>query len=379
VSDPTARLQAVLALPREPSSAPALLAAVEDVSLDVARAALRRLVPLAGAVEIEALRERLLELDVGLVGDVATALCELGDVDAVRVAAAGLEAESPSRRQKAAIALRELHDPASRLTLVRAIDDGAAPVRRAAVEALGRLAPDPSSLTACRQALSDPDASVRAAAIRVLAASDPAAFATLRDLASDPAGPVRCALASAACVLEAETAMVLLHDPDEDVRVAALGAFVGCPGAVPLQALLDRLGDASWHVRRGACDAVAAAGGEEAEAALVAALADRRLEVRGRALVGLERLCGDRLDVVLEHALPAAASRLRRTLVELLGRRAQTDAVFRHVGDPSPEVRITVAHALAAVRSPEALAALRFLQGDDDAAVRNAAAVGLAR
>ncbi len=379
MSDPTARLRTVLALPREPSAVPALLAAVQDVSLDVARAALRRLVPLAGPAETAALRALLLELDIGLVPDLAAALRELGDEEAPRTAAVGLGARSPARRQKAALALRELRAPSSRPVLVRALGDPTAPVRRLAVEALGRLRAEPESLVACRRALADRDHSVRAAAVRVLAAADPAAHESLRPLAADPAGSVRAALASVACVLDPETAERVLDDADADVRVAALAALAGCPDAVPERALLERLRDESPHVRRAACDAVAAAGGEEAEAALVSALVDPRLEVRGRAVVALENLCGERLDRVLESALPTADDVLRRTLVGLLGRRARTSAILRHVGDPSPDVRIAVAHALAGDPSSAARGALRFLHGDDDAAVRNAAAVALER
>lgn len=379
MTDPTARLRAVLALPEEPASTPALLAAVEDVSLDVARAALRRLVPLAGPAEIAALRELLLDLDIGLVGDTAAALRELGDAGASGVAAAALEAPSSSRRQKAALALRELRDPASQGVLVTALGDGAAPVRRLAVEALGRLPAEPESLAACRRALADQDASVRAAAVRVLAATDPAGQEPLRRLAADPVDSVRAALASVACTLDQETAERLLADADADVRVAALAALARCPEAVPALALLERLRDESWHVRRAACDAVAAAGGEEAEAALVAGLVDPRLEVRGRALVALERLCGDRLDRVLESALPGAGDVLRRALVEVLGHRRQTAAVLAYVGDPSPDVRIAVAQALAGSRASAARAALEYLRDDDVADVRNAAVVALER
>lgn len=379
MSDPAARLRAVLALPRDPSSVPALLAALEDVSLDVARAALRRLVPLAGPAEIAALRKRLLDLDIGLVGDVAVALRELGDAGASRAAAAALGARSSSRRQKAALALRELRDPASRGVLVTALGDDAAPVRRLAVEALGRLPAEPETLAACRRVLADQDASVRAAAVRVLAATGPAGQDPLGRLAADPVGSVRAALASVACALDAETAERLLADADADVRVAALAALARCPDAVPVHALLERLRDESWHVRRAACDAVAAAGGREAEEALVAGLVDSRLAVRGRALVALERLCGERLDGVLESALPDASDVLRRALVEILGRRRQTAAVLRYVGDPSPDVRIAVAHALAASRASGARAALRYLREDDVVAVRNAAAVALER
>jgi HEAT repeat protein len=115
--DPSERLRRVLSLPAEHASCAPLLAAVADVSLDVARAALRRLAPLAGRAEIDALRSEMLELDIGIIRDVAAALRELGDAGASRLAVAALEDESGFKRQKAAVALRELRDPKNKRAL----------------------------------------------------------------------------------------------------------------------------------------------------------------------------------------------------------------------------------------------------------------------
>lgn len=362
------------ALPNDRGSVGELLEAVEDISLDVARSALRRLVPLARSREIAVLRERMLELDIGIVPDVAAALRELGDPDATAIAGVGLASASPFRRHKAAVALRELCDPSSREVLLRALDDSAAPVRRVAIEALGRLPPDAAGIAGCRRGLGDSDPSIRVAAVAALARIDPDASDSLRAMTRDPHVRVRRETASVSCVLAIETVRSLLEDRNADVRAASLRALVACADRAPLPSLLDRIDDPSWHVRRAACDALAAAGGDEAGGALVGALVDPHAEVRGRALVALERLHRDRLESALEDALADAAAPLRRALIEILGRRGRAEVARRFAGDPATDVRIAVAHALVGDRSPEARAALRYLQGDDDPAVRNAAA-----
>ncbi|HTS72979.1 MAG TPA: HEAT repeat domain-containing protein [Gaiellaceae bacterium] len=375
--DATARLRHVLAHPAGPGHAQALLAAVGDISLDVGRAALRRLVPLAGPEEIEGLRSSMLELDIGIVGDVAAALRTLGDAAATSVAIEALGSPSPSRRQKAAIALRELQAADARNSLREALGDETVPVRRLAVEALERLPGDAGSVVALRRMLVDPDASVRSAAIRALALLDPDAPQTLDASAQDDATDVREELGRAACTLDAETVESLLDDRAAEVREAAVRALVHCPDAVPLSRLLDSLGDESWHVRRAACDAVAAAGGDAAGHALIDALLDSRIEVRGRALVALERLYGDRLEAALEGNLAQANNRLRGVLIGLLGGRGRGEVALRYLRDPAPEVRIAVVHALAVVDSLGAEQALRALAADSDPAVRNATAVAL--
>jgi hypothetical protein len=98
--DPSERLRRVRSLPSDDASCAPLLEAVADVSLDVARAALRRLTPLAGQAEIDALRSQMLELDIGIVGDLAATLRQLGDAEASRVAVAALQDTTVSRARK---------------------------------------------------------------------------------------------------------------------------------------------------------------------------------------------------------------------------------------------------------------------------------------
>jgi len=375
--DPSERLRAVRSLPRDVSSCTPLLDAVGDVSLDVARAALARLLPLAGQAEMTALRERMLSLDIGIVGDVAAALRTLGDRRATDIAVAGLERASPYERHKAAIALRSLCDPAARAALLRALDDPETPVRRVAIEALARLPGDRRTVDVCRQQLSDRDPSVRAAAVSALAVLDDAAGTTLRPILTDPHPTVRLAVAAAVETLDGEEVRVLVGDDDAAVRAAVLDALSLHPRPALLPVVAAALGDPSWHVRRAACDALGASGRPESSAALLRLLVDEHATVRGRALLALERLLGDELWQALEQALDSAPARLRRTIVELLGTLGHTDSLPRLSGDPDPDVRIAVVRSLARTTSPEARAALGYLAGDADAGVRNAVATVL--
>lgn len=375
--DPSARLQEVLSLGGDASSREQLLAAVDDDSLNVARAALRRLVPLAGPEEIVSLRKRLLELDIGIVGDVAAALRELGDAKAAIVAAKELAAGSRSRRHKAAVALRELRDPAAREVLLSALEDGAAAVRRVAVEALSVLPPDAEIVSAWRRLVDDPDPSVRAAVVRALARADPDAPVTLQAMLHDRDASVRAELAAAGVSLDDESVRSLLADTEAAVRIEALEALADHPRAALAPVVLAALSDVDWHVRRAACNASAALGVDSA-APLVHMLVDPRLEVRGRAIVVLERLFGAGLDALLQSHMAQARAPLRRALVELLGRRGRGDLALGLASDPSVDVRIAVAHALAGDDSADARAALRNLCDDHDRSVRHAAITALA-
>jgi HEAT repeat protein len=375
-SDPSARLHAVLSAPAaagDPGSLAPLLQAVDDPSLDVARAALRRLVELAGRRETVLLRGRLLDVDIGLVGDVAATLRALSDTGAADVVAAGLGAASTTTRHKAAVAARELRDPSSRPALVRALSDRSTPVRRVALEALARLPASAATVAACRIRLGDRDGSVRGAAVDAVAALDGDAAAALAPVALDPQPRVRARLGAVAPALDADTTVALLGDRDPGVREATLLGLAERPRPELAAAVTRALTDTDWHVRRAACDAVAATRAPEAGAALIDALIDPHMSVRGRAVVALEALLGPRLGRALEDALDDAPPRLRRTLIEELGRRRRPEAVRRFAADPSSDVRLAVVHALAGDRSSETRAALGLLSHDREPAVHHAA------
>ena len=378
--DPSERLRAVHALPAESSSCPALLDAARDPSLQVAKAALERLQTLGGASEAAVLRERLLGVDVGLVAAYARTLRLLRDEQTFAAACAGLTDPSQTRRQAAAIALRELADERGRSALLGALADPAASVRRTSLEALARLAPDPRTEQACARALADPDDAVRSAAVRTLANITANPDALLRPLTSDPSTSVRRQVARAGAKLADETLWILSGDEHADVRAELLRTLRRQPRARLTPQVIAALSDVSWHVRRRACRALAAAEDRRARAPLVRALLDAHPLVRAEALRALHQIFRAETTGLLLHELQASDTNSRRALIYAIARTGDAGAapsLAAYERDPSADVRIAVAHSLAALAAPEAPPVLHRLLGDDDVAVRNAARVAL--
>jgi HEAT repeat protein len=80
-----------------------------------------------------------------------------------------LTAPDPRTRSLAANALGEMRARTAVAALIRALEDGDAHVRRAVVEALGRIGPDAkAAVSALTRALSDDDPEVRAKARHTL-------------------------------------------------------------------------------------------------------------------------------------------------------------------------------------------------------------------
>jgi len=188
--DATGRLRAVLALHEERESCAALLAAVDDPSLDVARAALERLARVGCAREAEALRERLFAVDIGLAPDCARALRALGDRESTAVASVRLADPLPSIRKTAALVLRELADPSAREAPCAALADPNASVRVSVIDALARLPTDDATLTAIGELLHDADSTVRASAVDAVARLVTAPGSTLSNIVDDPSPKV---------------------------------------------------------------------------------------------------------------------------------------------------------------------------------------------
>jgi HEAT repeat protein len=373
--DPTERGRRVRALPRDPSSCDALLTSVEDESLDVARAALDRLGPLADRETLDKLRDLLLVVDIGLVGDVADVLRQRRDPKATEVAVHGLTSASGFGRHKAAVALRSLRDPRARGPLQRVLRDREAAVRRTAVEALGQLPEDAATNAALEQMLRDDDAQVRAAAVAAIATCSSAAAIMLRAAVVDRHASVRRAAAARTGRLDGESVRVLIGDPDADVRASVLWALELSPRAELIGVVAASLGDPDWHVRRAGCHAMGGSGQRAAKEPLVHALVDPHPMVRAAALSALEGLLANELVDELERQLEAADNRLRRALVEALagrGPRAER-ALLGLTGDPERDVRLAVAHALSRSDSEAARAAMEAFADDDDLAVRHAA------
>jgi HEAT repeat protein len=374
--DPSERLKYVLALPDDPSSRAPLLLAVEDASLDVARAALRKLVPLAGSEERRKLRRLMFDVDIGLVADIASALRALGDRQATAAALTGLSDESGFRRHKAAVALRELADPEVREALLSALADDEAAVRRVAAEALGRIPTEPLTVSLLKQQLEDVDASARAAAVSALAglAPDPSDILALAIV--DRHERVRQEAARVSAKLDPALVRRLLDDPAANVRREALQTLRRHPRHDLVPAVAETLGDPNWHVREAACRALGAAGITEP---LFPLLVDPHTSVRRAALAAFEDVHGASLEGSFTQRLRQHDQSLQRELLELLAERGTGSArpLAALIASPDASVRLALAHALTTCRDSEAVNALRYLAGDENADVRHAALTGL--
>jgi HEAT repeat protein len=357
---------------------PSAAARCAGSGLDVARAALRGLARVGGPAEARALRERLLRVDIGVVGDYAATLRRLNDHQAAEVAVDALSAEDPRTRQAAAIALRELRASSAQTRLLGALDDSRAAVRRCALEALAALGRDAANARAIATHLLDSDVGVRCAAVEALAAiaDDPASM--LRTALTDPSPLVRRRVGCAADRLSADQAQALLSDPSAAVREATAARFaeVAAPPDMA-RSLLASLDDPVWHVRRAACKAVAAMREPALWPSLRSLLIDEHPTVRADALNRLADLADDKLANFLAEGLLALEPMMRRACVYALAERAPAAAlnlIARVAGDADVAVRVAVASSL-----PASSPALGALIQDPDADVRNAARVARTR
>ena len=381
--DPSARLQAVNDLPQEPVSCVALLEAASDPSLDVARAALARLSKLGGEREAAALRARLLSVDLGVVPAYATTLRVLADLEAAGVARRGLTDPSPTVRIAAALALRELRDPASRRGLLLAVGDPISGVRRFALDAVAQLGPDLETEDVCGAALHDPDAEVRAAAVRALAHVASDAEGRLADVRDDPAPRVRHELARLSPRLgDALVRSIVLGDSDPDVRAEAVWRLVATPRPSLLDTERAAADDPDWHVRWAACRALGATRDERARDRLVSSLVDPHETVRAAAARALAEIFGERLVAILAGELGRPEPAVRRALVYRLaelGGAAAVASIAALAGDASPEVREAVVHGLAQTHTVGSVPVLERLTQDENRDVRAVAGAALDR
>lgn len=211
--------------------------------------------------------------------------------------------------------------------LVLSAGFGCSPSEKERISAVYELKADPSAgnVEELRKLLADPDRDVRATALHALVS-----------------------LRVEGAISDARTA---LDDPDELVRATAAKLFadVGSANDAPILASHAQ-GDADPVVRRHAVEALHRIGGEQAVAALAAALVDASEDVRLAAAAGLRELD------------PAfARAELARLLVE----------------DPSYEVRVQAAGALGHSNDASMRPALETALGDRSEFVRAAASHAL--
>jgi HEAT repeat protein len=264
VSDPSDRLTEVLSSGHDARTRIRLLRAVEDVSPIVAKRALKRLAEVGGPDEAKRLRELLFALDLAVIPACVQTLIALGDDISGGVAVKELSSSLNDIRLKAALVLREVANPSSAPALRATLQDPLANVRRVALEALACIPDDGKNLAAALDLADDEDETVRAALVRAVVALDVNPGPTLACFLEDPAAAVRLALARNTASLSAGAISLLLEDGNYDVRSQTLWSLVEEPRPELADAIVTRLEDNHWAVRRAACRALGAAEAEGA-------------------------------------------------------------------------------------------------------------------
>jgi len=376
-ADATERLRAVQTT-RAPGE---LVASLEDPSPEVVRAAITRLVDLEGPRAAGALRERLLDVDLSLVADVAGALRRIGDGGAVEVAVDALADGRYSRRLAAVRALGALGDPRAAPRVRTMLDDDVAGVRSATLDALARLGPRAGADAGsdCARLLADPVAHVRIAAVRAVARLVTHPGEMLAPAAEDEDRFVRLEVAGHVAGLPERAAKTLLADSEVRVREAAARAA----GAREVGALAVLLTDDPVpDVRRASARTLGAMRDRRVADVLIPGLEDPDPLVRAAVLRALEELLTRATAVrrLCDELGSDRAKRRRATVYALAHLKAREAAIelARCAEDPDPDVRLALVHSADALfEKPESL--MRYLASDSDQAVRQGAEMWLLR
>jgi HEAT repeat protein len=247
-----------------------------------------------------------------------------------------------------------------------------------AVRVLQAMA-SPTTVPLLRELVRSQSPGLRAAAVRAIGAGPSPDNAVLEGMAEDPSEDVRLAVLET-MVWTGESllrANLLRSDPSVRVRAAlaaSLDRFEGAATKTALKVVTSLLEDASPKVRAAALATMAGSndpaglatfGRMWPETALDARF-ELRAEPRGPAITA-------RLSTRLESSTDAS---LRRNAVVAMGAFACDGLAQRLVPslrDPSPDVRIAVIQALAAVDDAATRARLSEMLSDPDVAVREVA------
>jgi HEAT repeat protein len=286
-----------------------------------------------------------------------------------------LEHEESRVRVAALRALSGLSAETTLPAMLRRLDDAAEPVRKAVVRSLGTMDPHvvlgamlaepafaqthaPQILEVMRiarcvaqrdfvfAALRDEREEVRRAAVGVLAAHEtPDVLEVLEPLLDDPSVAVRAETVQALGQRRSRRALLRLEkqfDHDAKTRGHTLRAIgrIGDGGAARRLIALYR--EQERWVRLAIIDALGAIAAPAAEPFLAQLLADRRPEVRGRAVVAIGQYATDGAVRRLAHATLDADARVRLAALEALaafsGRPVAVEAFERLCLDPIPAI-----------------------------------------
>lgn len=320
---------------------------------------------------------------------------EDGRVDAVAAWHELAAAEAPAERAQVARSLGRMMQPALLDVLLGLLKDPSAPVREAAIWALGQhgflpavCGREAELAAAVRPFLADPDDGLRAhAAEAVGKLAGPDAPAWIAGLLRDPAARVRVE-AAAACfrwrqVLRlrgvqgdlpalptpaVEGLLTLCADPDPEVRWRAVYTFTRLPEWRATGTMLERLRDPHPYARLFAARALALNKAVDAGADLAALQRDPEAAVRLEAVLALialgrpDRLAADLAADPSVHVRAALASAGR------------TDLVAALEADPSPTVQAALLSGRVKSDRAAAKLAITLALVHADRRVREAAA-----
>jgi HEAT repeat protein len=167
-----------------------------------------------------------------------------------------------------------------------------------------------------------------------------------------------------------------LESEDAELRRLAIERSRTLPWDEAIRLLVDRLGDASWRVRKAAVERlVACPDSAHTAEALIGALADGENPGRRNAAVEALVACGARVVPYLVAAMTDRDGDVRKLVVDALaGIRDEraTTALIERLRDGDPNVRAAAADALGAMGGASVASALREVatRADEDRLVR---------
>ena len=270
--------------------------------------------------------------------------------------AALLTSQQPMIAVNAAIVLARLGQQVPLEKLVDAVRDQSSklPLRRAAVEALGR-AEKPSAVKPLQE-LTDQYGNIEKAAssyIPELHAELLYALARQEDPATDP------------------RYVDAVRSPSIEVRLAALESWArGSEGGLPLE-VADLRGDPKERVRAAALAALVARHDPQALEYARRALMDASLDVKLAAIAALGGVPEDAARADLEKLLKSESEIIRGAVVTSLGQRGAHDVVLRTGNDKSWRVRKVVAEQLANRSGPPEISLAHELLSDRSVEVQS--------
>jgi len=184
---------------------------------------------------------------------------------------------------------------------------------------------------------------------------------------------------------ERESVLRDLESEDEEVRRLAVERAFGLRPDEVVTRLVERLGDASWRVRKAAVERLGAwPDGDAIADALIQALADGENPGRRNAAVDALVHCGAAAVPRLLEAITSEDVDVRKFVVDVLAGIGDLRAVpvlVAHLGDEDQNVRAAAADALGAIGGGDAVSALVASSTDDrqDDLVRYSALCALGR